>query len=481
MENIENIHKILGQLVPSGGVLTEIYTVPDGAQANVNLIIVNMGAEDKIRIVLSKAGAVYNVRQCIAYDYIVPINSPPLNFSGIALAPTDVIKVYSLTGTTAFNIDGGTTPYTGPPPPTGFGLFAWGWNSAHGTLGDGTMIDRSSPVQIGDLTDWANINAGYHNTASIKTDGTLWTWGCEFDGGTGQGAGATEKSSPVQVGSETNWANISGSGYGQHFGAAIKTDGSLWVWGHNSHGQLGLGDIITRSSPVQVGNLNNWKSVSCGGSQGETDTGFMAAIKTDGTLWAFGDNSYGQLGDGTRINKSSPVQVGKLTNWKSVSCGNNHVSAIKTDGTLWVWGNNGDGELGQGNIINRSSPVQVGLLNNWKMASCGQWCYTLAIKTDGTLWAFGDNSYGQLGDGTSLNKSSPVQVGLLNLWDIVSCGYRHTAAIKTDGTLWIWGTNNYGELGDLTIVPKSSPVQVGSLDTWVQVSCGYNYTMAISG
>ena len=123
MENIENIHKILGQVVPDSEVLTDLYTVPENAQANVNLIIVNMGAEDKIRIVLAKANSIYSDKQCIVYDYIMLADRVPLNISGIALAPLDIIRVYSTTGTTSFTADGGTTPYTGPPPPPNSQLF----------------------------------------------------------------------------------------------------------------------------------------------------------------------------------------------------------------------------------------------------------------------------------------------------------------------------------------------------------------------
>jgi alpha-tubulin suppressor-like RCC1 family protein len=214
----------------------------------------------------------------------------------------------------------------------------------------------------------------------------------------------------------------------------------LWLWGYNNFGQLGDNTIAGKSSPVQtISAGTNWKLV--GGGFYHT-----AAIKTDGTLWTWGRNSFGQLGDNTAVNNSSPVQtIAGGTNWKQVSGGGFHTAAIKTDGTLWLWGRNDNGQLGDNTIAGKSSPVQtIAGGTNWKLVG-GGWYHTAAIKTDGTLWTWGRNTYGQLGDNTVANKSSPVQTiaGGTN-WKQVSCGANHTtAAIKTDGTLWTWGQNAY--------------------------------------
>jgi len=206
----------------------------------------------------------------------------------------------------------------------------------------------------------------YWTTAAVKTDGTLWAWG---DGAWGQlGLGGTAYySSPVQVGTLTNWKQVSISQYASY---GLKTDGTLWSWGGTFYGQMGIGfasGTVYYSSPVQVGNLTNWKSISSGQHS-------VAAIKTDGTLWAWGDNRYGQLGIGSIGNYySSPVQIGSLTNWKSVSVGFTNMAAVKTDGTLWVWGNNGYGQIGNSTVgaSYYSSPIQVGSLTNWKQVSAG--------------------------------------------------------------------------------------------------------------
>ena len=254
----------------------------------------------------------------------------------------------------------------------------------------------------------------------------------------------------------------------------------LWGWGYNYSGQLGDGTNSTRSSPVQtVAGGTNWKQVACGGDH----TGI---IKTDGTLWTFGYNYSGQLGDNTTDNKSSPVQtVTGGTNWKQVSCGASHTAAIKTDGTLWTWGRNYYGSLGDGDSwfnSQKSSPVQtVAGGTNWKQVACGGQ-HTTAIKTDGTLWTWGKNILYQLGDGTNTNRSSPVQTvsGGTN-WKEIGNGYRHSAAIKTNGTLWLWGgNNNDGQIGDETIEDRNSPVQtVAGGTNWKQVAGGRYHTVAV--
>ena len=198
-------------------------------------------------------------------------------------------------------------------------------------------------------------------------------------------------------------------------------------------------------------------------------------------LWTWGYNGIGTLGDNTIAYKSSPVQtVAGGTNWKQVSCGYRHTTAIKTDGTLWLWGRNIYGQLGDNTVGSKSSPVQtVAGGTNWKQVSGGG-NHTTAIKTDGTLWLWGRNNYGELGDNTIAHKSSPVQTvaGGTN-WKQVSGGYQYTTAIKTDGTLWTWGRNNYGQLGDNTVAHKSSPVQtVAGGTNWKQVAAGYGHTTA---
>jgi len=354
----------------------------------------------------------------------------------------------------------------------GNALYAWG-QDAYGQLGLRDIIPRSSPVQVGSLTNWKSA-AGDSHTFAISTDGKLWAWGQNNNGQLGL-INVTFYSSPVQVGALTNWKQVSAGGFNGH-SLAVKTDGTLWTWGHNAvYGQLGLGDITNRSSPSQVGSLTNWKQVI-----GTHSSSY--AIKQDGTLWAWGYNGlYGQLGQNNLTSYSSPVQVGSLTNWKQIGGTTSFgVAAIKTDGTLWTLGANDYGQLGLGDIIPRSSPTQVGSLTNWKQVNVARQ-HTVAVKTDGTLWAWGGNGAGQLGLGDVILRSSPVQVGALTNWkSAISAGPDTSYAVKTDGTLWSWGYGLSGKLGLGDIISRSSPVQVGLLTNWKYISCGYSTGLGIS-
>jgi len=299
-------------------------------------------------------------------------------------------------------------------------LWSWGYNE-NGQLGLSDSNWRSSPVQVGAVSTWLSIAAaGYHGMA-VSATGTLWVWGQNSAGELGLGDTVT-RSSPVQVGTQSNWATL---GPARNSSAVVKSDGTLWVWGSNSNGMLGLGDTMSRSSPVQVGSLTNWLKIS--GSQGS-----MSAVKNNGTLWAWGDGQfYGHLGLGDTFSRSSPVQVGALTTWSESSSSTYNTVAKKTDGTLWAWGRNSYGELGlgtSGNTTNKSSPVQVGVLTNWRTALTGL-SMMLAVKSDNTLWSWGENSQGRLGLGNTSDRSAPVQIGTLAVWNKISVRHDFCAAI----------------------------------------------------
>jgi alpha-tubulin suppressor-like RCC1 family protein len=244
----------------------------------------------------------------------------------------------------------------------------------------------------------------------------------------------------------------------------IKTDGTLWAWGGNTAGSLGDGTVLNRSFPVQIGAGTTWSKISTAASS--------AAIKTDGTMWTWGYNLNGSLGQTNRLNRSSPVQVGTLTNWAEVSINYYGFLAVKTDGTLWACGLSNAGILGVGtNNTYRSSPVQVGALTNWSKVSLGSFT-SGAIKTDGTLWMWGFGQSGILGTGNVISRSSPVQIGADTNWSKVVVSESNTYAIKTNGTLWGWGQNNYRQI-DATGIARSSPVQIGSATNWIDIAPSY--------
>lgn len=352
-------------------------------------------------------------------------------------------------------------------------LFAWGTNT-EGELGILNFTNYSSPKQVGSVSTWKDIRAGKYFSAAISKEGALWTWGSNIKGELGltlpTGAGQY-KSSPAQVGSLTTWLNVAAGAY--HV-VATQTNGTLWAWGWNANGQIGQGTGVANyySSPKQVGALTTWLKVGAGAYH-------SAAIKADGTLWTWGRGDFGQLGRGNTTNYSSPVQVGALTDWLSVVGGRYFTVATKSDGTIWSWGDNLAGQLGHGNTTNYSSPKQVGALTTWSSASTGRYA-TLAIQTNGTMWSWGNNSNGQLGITSAIvSFSTPQQIGTLTTWLQTSAGFYHGAALRSDGTAWTWGLNTTGQLGQNDTTQQSSPVQVGTLTTWNEVAAGSFWTMGL--
>jgi alpha-tubulin suppressor-like RCC1 family protein len=354
-------------------------------------------------------------------------------------------------------------------------LWTWG-NGTDGRLGNGvTTGSISTPVTtFAGGTNWKQVSSGDFHTAAIKTDGTLWTWGRGTNGRLGNGVTTGSISTPVTTfAGGTNWKQVSA---GYRHTAAIKTDGTLWTWGFGTDGRLGNNSGTSVSTPVTTfAGGTNWKQVSA--------TAHTAAIKTDGTLWTWGRNQGGALGTNDITNRLTPVTTfAGGTNWKQVSCGYRFTSAIKTDGTLWTWGYGSSGRLGNNSGTNVSTPVTTFAGGtNWKQVSAG-YQHTAAIKTDGTLWTWGDGFFGRLGNATLLSdRSTPVTTfaGGTN-WKQVSAGEEHTAAIKTDGTLWTWGRGTNGRLGNAVTTNASTPVTTFSGGTnWKQVSSRDSHTAAI--
>ena len=452
-----------------------------------------------------------------------------------------------------------------------YAFWAWGFNGV-GALGDNTILNRSSPVQIIGGTGWCAISAGTESNSSfgIKTDNTLWAWGQNNQRQLGLGAAdSTNRSSPVQIpgtswvevltnnsntlarksdGTLWAWGRDQGGLHGLNgtvsntigspvqipgnvwtqvatggrdilpSSAARKSDGTLWVWGQNNQGQLGVNDRVYRSSPVQVPGTS-WVDVSMG-CNNPGSGGFTLARKSDGTLWSWGGASYGQLGDSTVVNKSSPVQVpgtswvemiassnrtharksdntlwtwGRSylgvansfvsspiqipgTAWVQVSSGSRVTTARKSDGTLWAWGSNMYCQLATDPVIvSSTTPVQL-IGSNWTDIEVGQ-RHSLARKSDNTLWSWGYNQSGQLGLNNTTLRSSPTISAINEGWSCIEGIGAISVGIRPNGTLWVWGQNNSGQLGQNNTVFRSSPVQVPGT-SWVEVTGGSTHIMA---
>ena len=247
---------------------------------------------------------------------------------------------------------------------------------------------------------------------------------------------------------------------GYDHAAAILSDGSLWTWGANHYGQIGDGTALDRLSPFPMGTGAQWKDIAAGKF-------YTLAVRSDGTLWAWGSNSYGQLGDGTATDRHAPVQIGTDSDWASVAAGTVHALALKTNGTLWAWGRNSAGQLGDGTKTDRSAPVQVGTDAAWIAVSAGN-SHSLALKSDGTLWSWGANDQGQLGDGTTIQRSVPAQVGTDADWASLDGGDKRTHAIRSGGSLWAWGE----DLGLL-------PLRIGLDSDWASISARTDHAIGV--
>ena len=352
-------------------------------------------------------------------------------------------------------------------------LWIWGENDS-GALGVNDTTIRCTPVTtFAGGSNWKQVSGGQGYTAAIKTDGTLWTWGNNDNGKLGTNGGGKRSTPVTTFAGGTNWKQVS---CGVNHTAAVKTDGTLWVWGGNNFLPLGTNDSTIRATPVTTfAGGTNWKQVTANWFH-------TAAIKTDGTLWTWGRNYTGELGVNDTTGRATPVTTfAGGTNWKQVASGYGRVSAIKTDGTLWTWGQGVYGALGINGGTSLTPVTTFAGGTNWKQVSSALVSISCAaIKTDGTLWTWGYNNYGQLGINDSTIRYTPVTTfaGGTN-WKQVASTSSYTTAIKTDGTLWTWGNNGSGALGINDATNRNTPVTTFAGGTnWKQVAAGYN-TVAI--
>ncbi len=351
----------------------------------------------------------------------------------------------------------------------------WDWGLSHcglvtsvcSMLGDGTFFDRHVPIQVhgpdnvGYLSAISAIMGGEQHSFALKSDGTVWAWGWNGAGQLGDGT-YTDRLTPTQVSGLSAVTRLGGRGY---HNLAVKADGTVWAWGWNNHGQLGHDtsaspcpvplDMTCSNVPVQVVGVTNPLTVTGGGF-------FSLALMPDHTLLAWGQGSLGELGNGASSDSATPVHVSNvLSNVVQVSAGWHHAVALTADGSVWAWGDNTYGEIGNGTASTTgvNVPYRVAGLSHAVAVSAGDG-HTSALTVDGTVWKWGKNDVGELGDGTWVDKHTPVAaVGLTHVIAMTARDY-HNLAITADGSLWAWGSNNYGQLGDNTTIDRATPVQV---------------------
>jgi alpha-tubulin suppressor-like RCC1 family protein len=347
-------------------------------------------------------------------------------------------------------------------------LWAWGWNN-YGQLGNNTVTTTSNlPIQVGTDNNWASVAVGQDHSLALKTDGTLWAWGKNVSGQVGDGT-IINKNIPTQIGTDNDWRFIASSGSVMtDHSIAIKTNNSMWGWGANGEGQLGIGSIINANTPTQVGTSMNWNFAAIGGAH-------SVATKIGGQLFAAGSNNFNTLGIGTTSLINSNVFVACSTGANTTKVTATQVSshAIAFTSEVLGWGESYNNEFGNGTLIGSNVPIiSAGALNNWNEIRGGTG-HVLGIQnttplsagssgTQGTLWAWGFNADGQTGAGVTIDLPFPTQIGTESNWKIISAGAQHSAAINTLGELYVSGWNITGQLGIGSF---------SSVDTFTKVDC----------
>jgi alpha-tubulin suppressor-like RCC1 family protein len=321
-------------------------------------------------------------------------------------------------------------------------LYCWGTN-AFGQVGDGTFDHRPTPTRVGSESDWVSVRSASEHTCARKSTGAAYCWGRNDRSSLGRFTVEAWQPTPLALEEGSRWLTVTG---GIQHGCGIKLDGSLWCWGSNFNGQLGVGDENMRDNPTRAGTDNDWVEVATSWSGG-------CARKRDNTLWCWGD----QGGD-------SPYELREeLTGWTRIAAFNSQLCGIRAPGSLWCW------------TSDDNEPVQKGTDEDWTAVAPGN-AHVCGIRASGELYCWGeDDEYGQIGTGNRYAVFEPARVGMNADWTEISAGGRHTCGKRADGSIWCWGSTTYGQVGNGVIGHTPEPVQVRTATDWVEAAAG-DYT-----
>lgn len=337
-------------------------------------------------------------------------------------------------------------------------IWAWGKNSS-GQYGNGTTSIKRFPVKVDSVNQWKRISTSYSHVLAIKVDGSLWGWGENGSGELGLGD-YTDRLKAVRIGTRNDWVKVF-AGYQRSF--ALTSDGKLWCWGNNASGALGDGSVTNRNIPAKMDSILKFDTVAAGSFH-------TIALTKSHKMYAWGKNNNSQIGEPALVNQFSvttPQKIGTDSTWAMVATGGNHSVALKTDGTIWTWGLNAEGELGDSSLVaKRIAPAKMGTANNWKIISSQLTSSNMAQKTDGSIWGWGRNYNGIFGFEADIIKYRPYKIGTATNWKFVITGGYANYFLNNAGTLFSCGYNGTGGLGQgLSNTYSSIIAQVGCLTT----------------
>jgi alpha-tubulin suppressor-like RCC1 family protein len=390
---------------------------------------------------------------------------------------------------------------------------AWGLGmNFYGQLGNGTCTYAAALGPVTGLGEVGGIAAGWDSAAALAAGGSVWTWGSDFDGQLGRGR-RIYRDFLAQV---SDLGPVLRAAGGTYHTVALLADGTVASWGDNYYGELATADYTPSGAPLPIAGLAGIVQVAAGSfhTLALQDNGtvwvwgndydihrspeqkaglgpavgvaagnlFSLAVLADGTVWGWGSNQQGQLGNGTTVSSSSPVQAAGLTQATSVAAGAYHALALRQDGSVWAWGYNSGGQLGDGTTTSRTTPGPVLGLPRPAVAVAAGGHTSAAILDDGSLWLWGDNGKGQIGDGTTQRRTLPVEVaGLPSPVASVALGFAHVLAVLNDGSLWTWGWNDSGQLGQGSLADLYTPVQVAGAAPVSFAAAGSQHSVVLRG